>query len=62
MHEEIENIKKGNSEIDNYAATNEAEFFAVASEYFFEKPQMLKKDHPEVYNLLEKIFSKNDER
>ena len=38
MHKEIRRIEKGKSDIDPYAITNEAEFFAVAAEYFFEKP------------------------
>lgn len=38
--------------MDGYAATNAAEFFAVASEAFFVKPQPLAADYPEVYRLL----------
>ena len=32
-----------------YAGTNEAEFFAVLSERFFESPKLLKKDFPQLY-------------
>jgi len=35
-----------------YGATNPAEFFAVATETFFEKPVQLKKEHPELYEEL----------
>jgi MtfA peptidase len=35
-----------------YGATNEAEFFAVATETFFEKPLQLKTKHPELYQLM----------
>lgn len=35
--------------LDEYGATNPAEFFAVATEYFFEKPQAVKRKHPELY-------------
>lgn len=35
MQREIAAIQAGKSEINPYAATNEAEFFAVVSEYFF---------------------------
>ena len=35
--------------IDNYGATNPAEFFAVATETFFEKPHALKQEHPELF-------------
>ena len=56
MHREISQIKKGQSDIDPYAATNEAEFFAVAAEYFFEKPDRFQSRHPELYDLLSKTF------
>ena len=39
-----------------YGAENEAEFFAVAVEVFFEKPRQLKKKHPELYALLADFF------
>ncbi|MFT5291742.1 MAG: Mlc titration factor MtfA (ptsG expression regulator) [Planctomycetota bacterium] len=35
--------------LDPYGATNPAEFFAVATETFFEKPRQLKSKHPELY-------------
>ncbi len=38
--------------IDDYALTNEAEFFAVCSESFFEAPEHMKSTMPEVYRLL----------
>ncbi|HCE10387.1 MAG TPA: hypothetical protein DEQ40_17625 [Oxalobacteraceae bacterium] len=38
--------------MDAYAATNAAEFFAVASEAFFVRPQPLMADYPDVYRLL----------
>ncbi len=36
--------------MDYYGATNPAEFFAVATEVFFEKPQQMSSKHPELYN------------
>ena len=36
----------------DYGATNPAEFFAVATATFFEKPRQLKKRHPELYTKL----------
>lgn len=57
MSAEIKKINAGKSDINPYGATNQAEFFAVVSEYFFEQPQLLQKKHPELYALLEKIFS-----
>ena len=58
MQHEIKLINEDRSDIDPYGATNEAEFFAVVSEYFFERPKLLKEKHPELYELLEKIFCK----
>ncbi len=57
MRKEIELIHDDNSDIDPYGTTSEAEFFAVASEYFFEHPALLQEKHPELYDLLVKIFS-----
>lgn len=39
-----------------YAASNEAEFFAVLSERFFESPASLKHHFPELYNELESFY------
>jgi Mlc titration factor MtfA (ptsG expression regulator) len=38
--------------LDEYGATNPAEFFAVATECFFEKPRQLRERHPDVYGVL----------
>ncbi|HEV2147841.1 MAG TPA: M90 family metallopeptidase [Longimicrobiaceae bacterium] len=38
--------------LDEYGATNPAEFFAVATEFFFEKPVQLKRRHPALYDEL----------
>ncbi len=56
MSEEMEKIKQGNSDINVYGATNKAEFFAVAAEYFFGEPKRFRQEHPELYDLMEKIF------
>ena len=61
MHKEIELILKDRSDINPYGATNEAEFFAVVSEYFFERPKLLKEKHPALYDLLVKIFRPSEE-
>jgi len=47
------------TDIDTYGATNPAEFFAVVTEAFFERPKSLHKKHPELYEEL-KIFYKQD--
>ena len=57
VHKTIKDMRtKERSDIDFYGATNESEFFAVVSEYFFERPDKLKEHHPELYNLLEDMF------
>ena len=56
MQQEIERIRDNNSDINPYGASNQAEFFAVVSEYFFERPDLLKEKHPDLYDLLLKIF------
>jgi hypothetical protein len=45
--------------LDSYAATSPAEFFAVATECFFEIPLALKERHPELYAEL-KLYYKQD--
>lgn len=59
MHREMHRIKEGHSDINPYALTNEAEFFAVAAEYFFEKPEKFQEKHPELYQHLSLIFKQN---
>lgn len=56
MHQEIKKISQGSSDINSYGATNESEFLAVVSEYFFSQPKKLKQKHPELYTLLKKVF------
>lgn len=59
VYQEIKKITKGHSDINPYGATNESEFLAVVSEYFFSQPKQLKQKHPELYHLLEKVFQQN---
>ncbi len=42
--------------LNKYGATHPAEFFAVASEAFFEKPGQLQKRHPELYEELRRYY------
>ncbi len=44
------------SVMDAYGATNEAEFFAVATETFFEKPRQLFVQHEELYEVLKDYY------
>jgi Mlc titration factor MtfA (ptsG expression regulator) len=45
--------------LPSYAALNEAEFFAVACEMFFENPRPLHAAHPELYQVLQKFFNQD---
>ena len=56
IQKKIEEIRNEDSDINSYGATNESEFFAVASEYFFERPDLLQDKHPELYSILVRIF------
>ncbi len=56
IHQEMHRIEIGKSDINPYALTNEAEFFAVVSEYFFEKPDQFNVHHPELYSVMSKLF------
>lgn len=57
MHEEIRKIETGQSDINPYAAMNQAEFLAVTSEYFFERPDQMEEHHPELFALLSRMFN-----
>lgn len=56
VHRKTREIVESDSDINPYGATNRQEFFAVASEYFFERPHLLKKKHPGLYGHLSKVF------
>jgi Mlc titration factor MtfA (ptsG expression regulator) len=45
--------------LDHYGATNEAEFFAVASECFFERPVQLRTRHAELYEELARYYGQD---
>src|SRR5262249_55068973 len=45
--------------LDEYRASHPAEFFAVATECFFEKPRQLKQKHPELYDELKQFYQQD---
>jgi len=57
VRQKMKEIESGKSDINPYALTNEAEFFAVASEYFFERPGVMQQKHPKLYAALERLFN-----
>ncbi len=59
MHREMDKMRNGRSDINPYGLTNEAEFFAVVSEYFFENPEKMANKHPELWEMLGKIFQQD---
>ena len=59
MARELAAIRAGESEINPYAGTSEAEFFAVVNEYFFERPAQLREHHPELFELLSQALNQH---
>ncbi|MDH3744028.1 MAG: zinc-dependent peptidase [Acidobacteriota bacterium] len=57
VRRKMEEIRSGDSDINDYALTNEAEFFAVTAEYFFERPGVMRRKHPELYEMLSRVFN-----
>ena len=53
----MKRIRNNDSDINPYALTNEAEFFAVVSEYYLEHPEKMKKRHPELFEILELVYN-----
>jgi MtfA peptidase len=54
--------KKRAAKIDSYAIEDDAEFFAVTSEYFFEQPRVLHGEYPDVYRLLAAYYKQDPEK
>jgi MtfA peptidase len=48
--------------IDQYGTTNEAEFFAVSTECFFNHPVEMQRGHPRMYELLRDYFRQDTVR
>jgi hypothetical protein len=57
---EYQRIHQGEASLlRKYAGANQAEFFAVAVETFFEKPQVMQKELPNLYNSLANLLKQN---
>jgi len=53
----IESVERGRpSFFDPYGVTSPADFFAVVTECFFERPRVLRVRHPELYELMKLYF------
>lgn len=59
MDSTIWHMKTYGSDINMYGATSPVEFFAVVSEYYFEQPEALKMHHADVFEMLERIYTRN---
>ncbi len=57
IKEEMDRIRMGRSDINPYAITNNAEFLAVVSEYFFSDPEEFHNKHPELYSFLSSFYN-----
>ncbi len=56
---ELARPPKNRSHINPYAYTNEHEFFAVLAAYFFKSPDVLLKQDPALYRMLQDMFHQN---
>jgi Mlc titration factor MtfA (ptsG expression regulator) len=56
LEQTMDSIRQGQSDIDAYGATSLVECFAVIAEYFFEQPALFHSNHPQLYQMLQRIF------
>ncbi len=56
MQQELARVRERRSVLDPYAGKNTGELFAVAVEHFFQRPEDLKRQHPELYLALSQFF------
>jgi hypothetical protein len=54
--------RREQSLLDKYGAGSPAEFFAVASETFFERPRQMQRLHPELYDELKRYYKQDPAR
>ena len=54
LRQDVEQGRK--SFLGSYGATNEAEFFAVATEQFFDQPHLMIKQTPDLYRVLQEYY------
>jgi hypothetical protein len=53
-------VEKGKKSFLNaYGATSEAEFFAVATEQFFDQPRLMIERVPDLYRVLQEYYRQN---
>jgi len=59
VHEELTQAASAQTGMPEYGYSSETEFFAVASEYFFEAPEEMAGRDPRLYTLLERAFGQD---
>ncbi|HLP18276.1 MAG TPA: M90 family metallopeptidase [Bacteroidota bacterium] len=59
---EMKEIERGRSDFDEYALTDEAEFFAVACEYYFNNPDRFRENHAALYDAFCAVFRQSPAR
>ncbi|MGB3211318.1 MAG: M90 family metallopeptidase [Desulforhopalus sp.] len=53
-------VERGEASLlDPYGAVHEAEFFAVATELFFDRPLRMEKEYPKLYNVLQEYYQQD---
>ena len=67
MGDELEALRKSSDAgeptlLDPYGAEDPAEFFAVATETFFERASELERRHPQLYNELRRFYRQDPAR
>lgn len=56
----VRDDQEGNKTVlDTYGATNPAEFFAVVTESFFERPRALRAKHPALYDQMREFYGQD---
>lgn len=59
----VESVQNGRfTLIDRYGAQSEAEFFAVSTECFFERPAQLAARHPQLYDVLRSFYRQDPQQ
>ncbi len=59
VNENMEAILMDKSDINSYGASSKAEFFAVASEYFFNSTASFRMHHSELHQMMMKIYNQD---
>jgi Mlc titration factor MtfA (ptsG expression regulator) len=57
VRKEMRRIRRRRSILRGYGATNPSEFFAVAVESFYERPDLMERRHPELFTAMKALFN-----